>query len=58
MLALSYFLGVHWFQWQDQPVLGRMDGENYNIGLVDVTNRPYPELVQALLHHRLDFLNA
>ncbi len=47
-MALRYFLGAHWFQWQDQPVLGRMDGENYNIGLVDVTNRPYPELVQAL----------
>jgi len=47
-MALPYFLGAHWFQWQDQPVLGRMDGENYNIGLVDVTNCPYPELVQAL----------
>jgi hypothetical protein len=47
-MALPYFLGAHWFQWQDQPVLGRMDGENYNIGLVDVTNRPYLELVQAL----------
>lgn len=47
-MALPYFLGAHWFQWQDQPVLGRMDGENYNIGLVDVANRPYPELVQAL----------
>jgi len=47
-MALPYFLGAHWFQWQDQPVMGRRDGENYNIGLVDVTNRPYPELVQAL----------
>ena len=47
-IAMPYFLGAHWFQWQDQPVLGRMDGENYNIGLVDVTNRPYPELVRAL----------
>ena len=33
---------------EKKPVLGRMDGENYNIGLVDVTNRPYPELAQAL----------
>jgi len=47
-MALPYFLGAHWFQWQDQSALGRMDGENYNIGLVDVTNRPYPEMVQAL----------
>ncbi len=24
-----------------------MDGENYNIGFVDATDRPYPELVEA-----------
>jgi hypothetical protein len=24
-----------------------MDGENYNIGFVDVTDRPYPDLVSA-----------
>ena len=43
--ALPGFLGAHWFTWRDEPVLGRMDGENYNIGFVDVTDRPYPELV-------------
>lgn len=53
--ALPCFLGAHWFQWSDQPVLGRMDGENYNIGFVDVTNRPYAELVEAAqaTHKRL-----
>ncbi len=53
--SLPYFLGAHWFQWQDEPVLGRFDGENYNIGFVDVTNRPYPELVDAAkeTHRRL-----
>ncbi len=32
-----------------------MDGENYNIGFVDVTDRPYPELVAAAktAHKRL-----
>jgi hypothetical protein len=32
-----------------------MDGENYNIGFVDVTDRPYPELVEAAkaTHKRL-----
>jgi hypothetical protein len=40
-------IGIHWFQWIDQPSTGRNDGENYNIGLVDVTDRPYPELVNA-----------
>ncbi len=40
-------IGTHWFQWIDQPSTGRMDGENYNIGFVDVTDRPYPEMVEA-----------
>ena len=53
--ALPAFLGAHWFTWRDEPVLGRMDGENYNIGFVDVTDRPYPELVEAAkaAHRRL-----
>jgi hypothetical protein len=45
--SLNSFLGAHWFTWRDEPVLGRNDGENYNIGFVDVTNRPYKELVEA-----------
>jgi hypothetical protein len=40
-------IGTHWFQWVDQPSTGRNDGENYNIGFVDVTDRPYSELVSA-----------
>ena len=40
-------IGTHWFQWLDQPATGRMDGENYAIGLVDVTDRPHEELVEA-----------
>jgi hypothetical protein len=48
-------IGAHWFQWIDQPNTGRMDGENYNIGLLDVTDRPYPEMVKAMqeTHQRL-----
>jgi hypothetical protein len=32
-----------------------MGGENYNIGLVDVTDRPYRELIDAMktTHRRL-----
>jgi hypothetical protein len=41
-------IGTHWFQWIDQPSTGRFDGENYNIGIVDVTDRPYPEMVEAV----------
>ncbi len=53
--ALPEMIGTHWFQWADQPCTGRFDGENYNIGLVDVTDRPYPELIEALkaTHQRL-----
>ena len=50
-------VGTHWFQWLDQPATGRNDGENYNIGFIDVTDRPYEEMVAAarLTHdHLLD----
>jgi len=48
-------VGTHWFEWIDEPSTGRFDGENYNIGLVDVTDRPYRELVEAAqaTHKRL-----
>lgn len=53
--AQPELIGAHWFQWVDQPSTGRYDGENYNIGLVDVTDRPYEELTEALktTHQRL-----
>ncbi len=42
------FVGCHWFQYIDEPLTGRVwDGENYNIGMVDVTDTPYPELTVA-----------
>lgn len=49
------FVGAAWFIGVDEPVTGRMDGENYNIGFVDVTDRPYPDLVEAAkkTHKRL-----
>jgi hypothetical protein len=40
-------IGAHWFQYADQPLTGRGDGENYQIGFLDVTDTPYPELVNA-----------
>lgn len=42
------FVGCHWFQYTDEPLTGRtLDGENYQIGMVDVTDTPYPEAVAA-----------
>lgn len=40
-------VGAHWFQWRDQPLTGRADGENYQIGFLTGTDAPYPELVEA-----------
>jgi hypothetical protein len=42
------FVGCHWFQFIDEPLTGRsLDGENYNIGFLNVTDTPYPEMVSA-----------
>ena len=41
------FVGSHWFQYRDQPLVGRGDGENYQIGFVDVCDRTYRKLVEA-----------
>jgi hypothetical protein len=46
-LRNPYLVGTHWFQYLDQPTTGRGDGENYQIGFVDICDRPYPEIVQA-----------
>jgi hypothetical protein len=53
-------VGTHWYQWIDQPVTGRRDGENYNIGWIDVTDRPYPELVAAAraTHARIEAIHS
>jgi hypothetical protein len=46
-LRNPYIVGTHWFQYTDQPTTGRGDGENYQIGFVDICGNPYPEIVQA-----------
>lgn len=44
-----YALGCHWYQLSDQHITGRYsNGENQVIGLVDITDQPYPELVEAM----------
>ena len=43
-------IGTGYFQWNDQDLTGRRnDGENYNCGLVDVTDRPYKHQVEAMM---------
>ena len=41
------FVGSHWFQYRDQPLVGRGDGENYQIGFVDVCDTAYQRLADA-----------
>ncbi len=41
-------IGTHWFQYRDQATTGRGDGENYQIGLLDVCDNPYPETIAAV----------
>jgi hypothetical protein len=42
-------IGTAYFQWCDQDLIGRFDGENYNCGLIDVTDRPYKYQVEAMM---------
>jgi hypothetical protein len=51
--AFPAFVGASWFTGVDEPVISTT--ENYNIGILDVTDRPYPEMVKALItvHKRL-----
>ena len=42
-------IGTGYFQWADQDLTGRGDGENYHCGLVDVTDRPYLPQVEAMI---------
>ena len=46
-LRNPYIVGTHWFQYKDQATTGRGDGENYQIGFIDICDTPYPEIVAA-----------
>jgi hypothetical protein len=46
-LANPCLVGTHWFQFNDQATTGRGDGENYQIGFLDVCDTPYAETVAA-----------
>lgn len=42
------FVGSHWFEYQDEPLTGRvLDEENYQIGFVDGADTPYAETIAA-----------
>jgi hypothetical protein len=43
-----YIVGQHWFEYVDQPVGGRGDGEDNNFGLVTVEDEPYDDFVEPV----------
>lgn len=45
--CFPHIVGTHWFQYYDEPQGGRSDGEDYNMGLVDIFDQPYEELVAS-----------
>jgi hypothetical protein len=46
-ITSNWCVGTHWFQYRDQALTGRFDGENYNIGFVTITDTPHPEMRAA-----------
>ena len=48
LVRLPYVVGADWFQYYDEPPHGRkLDGEDYNFGLVDIHDRPYEHVTAA-----------
>ena len=47
--AFPECVGVQYFQMNDQAALGRPDGENYQIGIVDVCHKPHDEFIKGVV---------
>ncbi|ROO04864.1 beta-agarase [Pseudomonas fluorescens] len=57
-LSEPSIVGVHWFQYLDQPVTGRLlDGENGHFGLVGVTDLPYQGFVESVRKSNLQAID-
>ncbi|HTA77823.1 MAG TPA: hypothetical protein VK791_11795, partial [bacterium] len=55
-LNLPYLVGLHWFEWADEPPEGRFDGENCDYGLVDIHDVEYKLLTEK--HTAINLLAA
>lgn len=40
-------IGIHYFSFNDDPVLGRFDGQNFHQGFVSVGHKPYTDFVKG-----------
>ncbi len=45
LVKRPYVVGVHWFDYADDPAVGLRSDQSNNWGLVDATDRPYNSLV-------------
>ena len=45
-LENAYIIGTHWHQFSDQATTGRFDGENFQVGMTDICDRPYYETIR------------
>lgn len=58
VLRHPQFVGCHWFKYMDEPTSGRaLDGENYQIGFVDIADTPYPETIDVVRKVGYDMYN-
>jgi hypothetical protein len=58
LARLPFVIGAHWFQYFDEPTGGRAtDGEDYNMGLVDINDQPYAELTATATALRPDVIH-
>jgi hypothetical protein len=49
LARVPHVIGADWFQWSDEPPSGRSsDGEDVNFGVVDVDDRVYEALADAI----------
>jgi agarase len=53
-IKTPFIIGCHWFKWHDNPKegvpkKGRLHGENSNYGIVNITDKPYQPLVDAMI---------
>lgn len=46
--ACPWCVAAHYFEYNDQSLLGRFDGEHMSHGLIDCANRPYPAMARML----------
>ncbi|MQT36938.1 beta-galactosidase [Pseudomonas helleri] len=57
-VAEPSIVGVHWFQYLDQPVTGRLlDGENGHFGMIGITDLPFTGFVDSVRKTNLQALD-